>query len=248
MVSLPSIREELKEIQDRLEQEISFKSATFSELIPLEFDELEHHACPAIVLAVSHACGYHGRQAVSMGAIIQYVFMADKVHSLMREDEGISEELRQFTVLVGDYLFGKFFLDLSRDKLLHFLAPIAGVIGSMSIGTIYRWLGRERDLNIEEMLQILERERASLTGLAARVGAELAGMPLNVAQRFETFGSQLGLAWAAHAARLEEKAVAKLMDKAQAYLQALPDTLDFRPLNELFTYMKLGLKLGEMNE
>ncbi|WP_206811619.1 polyprenyl synthetase family protein [Paradesulfitobacterium ferrireducens] len=246
MVSLPSIREELKEIQDRLADEISFKSATFSELIPLEFDELEHHACPAIVLAVSNACGYHGRQAVSMAAIIQFVFMADKVHSLMREDEGISEELRQFTVLVGDFLYGKFFLGLSRDKLLPFLAPIAGVIGDMSIGTIYRWLGREHELSIEEILQILERERASLTGLAARVGAELAGMPLNVVQRFESFGSQLGLAWAAHTARLGEKVVAKLMDKAQAYLEALPDTLDFRPLNELFIYMKLSLKLGEV--
>lgn len=244
MVSLPSIQEELKAIHDRLEQEITFKSAKFAELIPINFDELEYNACPAIVLTVSRACGYSGHQAISMGVVMQFVFMADKVHSLMQEDEEIAEELRQFTVLVGDYLFGKFFLGLSREKLLHFLAPIAKVIENMSIGTIYRWLGRESELTPEDWLEILARERASLTGLAARIGAELAGMPTYIAEKCESFGSQLGLAWAAHHEKLEQKVVARIMYNAEAFLQELPDTLELKPLNELYTYMKVQLEVG----
>ncbi|MHB8125820.1 MAG: polyprenyl synthetase family protein [Desulfitobacteriaceae bacterium] len=236
-----SFQEELEEVQEQLRREITLKAAKFNELVPLVMDELDNNACPVIILAVSKACGYAGKQATTLGVIIQYIYMADKVHRLMRDTEDLTEELRQFPVLVGDFLFGKFFLGLCRDKLLNYLAPLARVIVTMSQGSISRWLARDRELGIEEQLEILESGTASLTGLAARIGAELAGVSPTIQQKCETFGRLLGLAWSARNEQMEKSLVLKTLQKAALIFDEAPGSLFNEQLLELYNYIEVHL-------
>ena len=101
--------EKLNKVQMRLNQEIYFKPASFDELVQLDLDELDRTVNPALVLAVSQAFMKHGQKSEALAGIIQFIFMANKVHKLMKDDYDIPEELRQFPVLVGDLLYGKFF-------------------------------------------------------------------------------------------------------------------------------------------
>lgn len=234
-----SFRAELNAVQAHLRQEIQFKAAEFEELVHLDMDELDRTICPAIVLAVSQACGNGGRKPVALAAIVQFIFMADQVHQLMKDNLDVAEEHRQFPVLVGDFLYGKFFLELCREKLLPFLEPLAQVIGTMSEGGIARWLSKDKKLSTEEWLQILEQERAVLTSIAARLSAELAGVSLFVQDKFESLGWELGLAWGAWRESLENSVVQSILHRANAILNEIPanDQFHVQPLREVMNYL-----------
>ena len=231
--------EKLNNVHEHLRQEINFKRASFEELVHLDMDELDRTVNPALVLAVSHAFKDHGRKSVALAGIVQYVFMANKVHKLMKDDHDISEELRQFPVLVGDLLYGKFFLELCREKLLIFLEPLAQVMGTMSEGGISRWLTRDKQNGLNESLKIIEMESAALTALAARLSAELAGVSIPLQRQIEAFGWQLGLAWGAWKERLEAIEVQAILERAQAILNDISSEsqLQLKPLHEVYLFM-----------
>ncbi len=234
---LHHIQNELQAVRAQLGREIYFKAAKFDELVTLPLDDLDQTTCPAIVLAVSRACGLMGPQSVAMAVVLQFVYLADKVHRLISDGDDIPEELRQFPVLVGDFLYGKFFMELCREQLLEYLAPIAQAIETMSQGTIARWLNRNKYLNAEERLAILARERAALTGLAARIGAQLAEAPQGLQEKCEKFGYQLGLAWAAWQEPMERQVIDRQLSRAAAILAELPETPQFRVMAELYDYV-----------
>lgn len=231
--------EQLNKVQRRVRQEINVKPASFEELVHLEMDVLDQTVNPAIVLAVSQAFKDHGQKSEALAGIMQFVFMANKVHKLMKDESDIAEELRQFPVLVGDFLYGKFFLELCREKLLSFLDPLAQVMGTMSKGGISRWLSRDKKLGLAQSLEIIEMESASLTALAARLSAELAGASAPLQEQLEAFGWELGLAWGAWKERLETIEVQSILQRAKAHLDEISSEsqLQLRPLRELYLFM-----------
>ncbi|GAB6153512.1 polyprenyl synthetase family protein [Desulfosporosinus burensis] len=238
-----SFLEKLKAVQIHMSREINFKPAGFEELVQLDMDELDRTVHPALVLAVSRACGDQGQKSEALASIVQFIFMANKVHRLMKDDHDLAEELRQFPVLVGDLLYGKFFLELCRVKLLQFLDPLAQVIGIKSQGGISRWLAREKRLSGDELLRIIESEDASLTALAARLSAELAGVSIPLQHQMEAFGWEMGLAWGAWRERVEMSVVQSILHRANTILQEISagSQLQIYPLVEVYQYLSKQL-------
>ena len=234
-----SFLERLNLVQARLRQELNFKPVKFEELVHLDMDDLDQTVCPAIVLAVSRYCGDEGPQTVALAAIIQLIYMANQVHKLMKDDSDLAEEQRQFPVLVGDLLYGKFFLHLCQDKLLPFLAPLAHVMWAMSEGGISRWLARDQKISKEEWLEIIEKESASITGTAARLSAELASVSVPLQKKFEEFGLELGRAWGASKQRLGQGVVQGILQKAHDILGEISsgDQLQLQPLREVYNFV-----------
>lgn len=231
--------DKLNNVQMHLKQELNFKRASFEELVQLDMDELDRTVNPALVLAVSQAFKNHGQKSDALAGIVQFVFMANKVHKLMTDDHDIAEDLRQFPVLVGDLLYGKFFLELCREKLLLFLEPLAKVMGTMSEGGISRWLSRDKELELAESLDIIKMESASLTALAARLSAELAGASIPLQCKIEAFGWELGLAWGAWKDRLESMEVQSILQRAHVHLNDISSEsqLQLKPLHEVYLFM-----------
>lgn len=235
-----NFKKEIDEIKSTLRREIRFKAAEFDELIDLEFSELDNNACALIVLSINQAFGGLTRPAIGLATIIQYIFVADQVHRLMEDNSDLDESKRQFPVLVGDYLYGKFFLGLCKEKLLHFLAPMAKVIEIMNEGAISRWLSNGEEVSESEQLYILEMERASLTGLAARLGADLAGCTDHEQQQCEALGWQLGMAWAASQNHMETSVIKRALSQARDILKEWSGSKE-HSLYELVDYMEGNL-------
>lgn len=240
-----SFYEELDEVKTYLQTEIWFKAGSFEELILIQPDNLDTNACPAIVLAMGRACGVHGQPMIRLASVIQYIYLADQIHRLMVDDLSLAEEKRQFPVLVGDFLYGKFFLELCRQHLLRFLRPLAEVIAIMNQGGISRWLAQSKDVGREEWIEILEQERASLTGSAARLSAELAGAAQHIQDTAETLGREIGLAWAACRQGFDKPIVDGYLAKARQVTQEFSQQLEIRPLLELIDYVANELCLKE---
>lgn len=231
---------ELEEIKTTMDREIRFKAAEFEELVELSSDDLDENACPLIVLAVNRSFGGKGGPAVALAMIMQYIFMADQVHRLMKDDPNLKEEKRQFPVLVGDFLYGKFFLELCKSKLLNLLAPLAQVIAEMSKASIYRWLSMSEKPDEDRHIEILRMERASITGTAARLSAQLAGCSEKAQNRCESLGREFGLAWVARHDHMENQVVQQALARAKDILQELPES-EAKPLYELYHYMETSL-------
>lgn len=235
-----NFKKEIDEIKSTLRREIRFKAAEFDELIDLEFSELDNNACALIVLSINQAFGGLTRPAIGLATIIQYIFVADQVHRLMEDNSDLDESKRQFPVLVGDYLYGKFFLGLCKEKLLRFLAPMAKVIEIMNEGAISRWLSNGEEVSESEQLYILEMERASLTGLAARLGADLAGCTDQEQQQCEALGWQLGIAWAASQNHMGTSVIKRALSQARDILKEWSGSKE-HSLYELVDYMEGNL-------
>lgn len=236
-----SFHPELQAVDRQLQQEIYFKAGTFRELVHLPLDELGRNLNPALVLAVCRACGYVGDQDVRLASVIQYVYIADQIHGLLHDEEELPEEDRQFPVLVGDAVYGNFFLGLCRGQMLHFLAPIAEVICIMNEGSIAQWIHRNGELEVEQQLKILEQKTASLTGVAARLGAELAGADRDLVREFEGFGRLIGMAWAASVKHLPPELVGSLARQAEEKMAKLSARCDVAALYELYDYFRLQI-------
>lgn len=241
MVSVEaSFYDDLLSVEKRLGKKIAFKSTQFDELIDLPLDELDRHACPALSLAAGRIMGTPDEKAVTLASIIQLIFLADQVHSLVKDGH---ETESQYPVLVGDYLYGLFFLELTKQHLDHMLKPMAEVIAAMSEGTITRWIAKSKHLNFmdmafDEQVDIFSRERASLTGLAARLGAQLAKAPVFLQEAMELFGRRIGLAWAAYKEKSESLLINKFLEESRQVLDDLRhyDNLELKPLYELHHY------------
>ena len=129
-----------------------------------------------------------------MAGVIALIHLAQKIHNRIPDD--CSKEVPQFPVLVGDYLFSRFFKKLSDFNLLEWLAPLASVICKMNEGGIVRrevlehGRGREEDYSA-----VLYTEYGLLTGLACRIGGVLAGCSAGQAEALEQSGLNLGMAW-----------------------------------------------------
>lgn len=229
----------LNKVQMHLHQEINLKPASMQEMVQSNTDELDRIINPAIVLAVSEAFKGQGKKSETLAEIIQYIFMANKIHKLMQDHSNIAEEHRQFPVLIGDLFYGKFFLVLCRGQLLSFLDPIAQVMITMSEGGISRWLARDKELSMTESLKIIEKESASLTALAARLSAELAGVSIPLQRKIEMFGWELGLAWGAWKERLDNTEVQSILQRANTILNVISSEsqLQLRPLREMYLFM-----------
>ncbi|MDA8227735.1 MAG: geranylgeranyl pyrophosphate synthase [Desulfitobacterium hafniense] len=231
-----SFYKELHSVQNQLDKEISFKTAKFEELINLPMDELDENACAAIVLAVSKSIGIVDRKSIALAAIVQYIFMADRVHRLMK-DTDLDEASRQFPVLVGDFLYGRFFLKLCHEGLHFFLAPLARTISTMNQGAVSRWLLKEEPSGTPEWIGVIEQESASLTGLAARLGAELGGASYSLQDTFHELGWELGLAWGAWRDNIEKHVVQNALSRAKEIIMRIPESVQIKPLYELYNYI-----------
>lgn len=228
----------------RLKKGIQFKTSKYEELIDLPMDELDRHGCPALVIASSRSFGHSDERAIVLASIVQYIFVADRVHGLVQDGQ---TEQTQYPVLVGDYLYGKFFLDLTRHHLDHMLKPLAQAIATMSEGSIARWIAakEQKSLSLEQDLQIMAQERASFTQLIIWLGAELANAPTDLKGLFESFGYQLGLAWAAYTNKMKASVIGDLLKKARQALEDLENkaSANLPFLDELYHFFEKNFHL-----
>lgn len=190
-----SIQTELKEIFSYLEKDYQLKAGHLSKFIPdFELEEIDRFLRPAlVVLPAKLFRGYDSRARV-LAEIVQIIFLSQEIHNRIPDE--CAKDAPQFPVLVGDYLFSKFFKKLSDHDLLEWLAPLSSVICEMNEGGILRWEVLERGLGREEdYRQVLLQEHGLISGLACRIGGTIAGCPEETAEALAQFGLNLGMAW-----------------------------------------------------
>lgn len=236
------IKNELEQVDQLINKELKLKTGHASKFAHLDLSPLEKHLRPALVILTARlfnrtAC----EKVISLAGIVQFIYTASQIHLRISDIDPEAEEREfldprdgsQLPVLVGDYLYGKFFTTLCEAQMLPFLKPLAEIICLMNEGNVLKKKTEHSELQAkEELLDVLEMETAELMAGSCRLGAELADAHPNDVDKTDYFGRYLGMAFG-----LIESGVS--FDKASEYLK--------KALNVLLTFKETPARIALEN-
>jgi len=160
-----------------------------------DWHSLQKYIRPALVLLSSRLYRHRPEAAVPLAAVHQFIYLAGRVHAGVAEESTGSRRAQeyQFPVLVGDYLYGRFFTTLCDAGLNHLLGDLARVICAMNEGgmkRVRRALGQEN----WDLAEIIRLETAELTASCCRLGGLAAGASAQEAGHLHRLGLEVGMA------------------------------------------------------
>lgn len=245
MLFAGSLKAEFEELEREMAQEIRFKSAKMEDITDINLDVLDQQLCPGIVLAVSKLAGSVDKTQIKLASLLQYVFLAHHIHRRVTDEE-LPEHQRQYPVLVGDFMFGQTFLKICDKILFPYAGEFVKAIEAVNEGVVTRWRLKNRPLANKDLRQIIGLERASLTALAGKLGARLAGMKEPHNTQIEELGYAFGMIWGAWHEPDQEMLAQEYLDKAEGILAELKDTFAIKPLIEIVDYLRELTSHGNM--
>lgn len=237
MTFLNSFQSELIKVQNQMNREIAFKSTSLENLIDLHLNELDKQMCPAIFLAVNTLSGQSGISMTSLASTFQYIYLANKIHRMVTDDDDLAEHTRQYPVLVGDFMYGQSFLKMCQDDLFHLAHHFVKVMGIMNEGILLRWRLSNKTICLKDYRTILSKERGALTALAAKLGAQVSGVQEPYLKKYEEIGFCLGMAWAAWEEPLCTSLVQEYLSKVKNLISEVKDFhIQIKPIIELYEF------------
>lgn len=148
---------------------------------------------PALVLLTSRLYRHRPETVVPLAAVHQFIYLAGRTHAGVAEVSEHPREDYQFPVLVGDYLYGRFFATLSGAGMGHLLGDLARVICAMNEGGMMR-AKNALGLADYDIVDIIRLETAELAASCCRLGGLTAGAPRPDLDHLHNMGLEIGLA------------------------------------------------------
>ncbi len=200
--TLKPIENEINDVNRRVQKQLHIKAGYIGDFAHLELSSSNRVVRPALVLLSARLYGFYSDTTTTLACVFQLIFMASKVHERIPENDsdytrGDTEprDGSQLPVLVGDYLYGKFFYFLYEAGLLNLLKPIAEMICQIHEGGILREKAEGHGYSSQAFHEIVRKESAELFASCCSMGARLAGAPENDVEYMRRFGHNLGMAY-----------------------------------------------------
>lgn len=227
------LKEDLKAVHDIIKGQLNIKAGYVGNYAHLEFSHIDCFIRPAVVITVARLYNCMSTKVSSLGAIVQFIFMASQVHGLIPEtveDENCDpRDGTQFPVLVGDYLYGKFFTTLCDASIIQYLKPLADIISRINEGGILAKTSKDN----ATVDQIIRMEVAELFAGSAALTADLVGAPEQEKSFLADFGLNLGMIYGLTQRGVYDNRVMEYSQKAMKALDNLPDYTEKHQLKEL---------------
>jgi hypothetical protein len=186
-----------KDIQSDLQEvETTFRNSLLpwwndiSAYVPQVDKDLGFKLLPAVVLNSYRYLGLEKELAIQMANLFKTIDFATRIHVLIKDDEEgqrHNQEL-QFTILIGDYIFGKVLKLLVETGTDHLLYMFASMIGKINEGLIIK---HKLKSGLE---QALIQTRAPLYYNAFLSAAKMANLASDTAENYGKVGHNLGAA------------------------------------------------------
>ncbi|MTI81770.1 MAG: hypothetical protein FH758_13010 [Firmicutes bacterium] len=195
-----SIIDDIKLVEKKIEKELIItKAGPAGKFAHLQFSHVDRIMRPAVTIFSARLFNYQREQTVVLASIIQFIYMASRVHSHLTEEDpryNQSVDLRdgsQFPVLIGDYLYGKFFYQLSNANMVEHLGKLSDAICKINEGGVLRNQNSNPSHNL--MLNIIQKETAELFAICCSLGAEISGASQKEKNLMHDFGVNFGLGY-----------------------------------------------------
>ncbi len=157
---------------------------------------------PTLLLLTQDAAGAADERAVALGAIIELIHLATLVHddsvdhSALRRGMPTVNSLfsHQVSVIMGDYLYSRAIIELTRLEDLELVRVLAQVTNAMTVGEMHQLAAYDAlDFDENQYERLCRSKTASLFAAACEVGALRAGPARRRAAW--RYGDALGMAF-----------------------------------------------------
>jgi octaprenyl-diphosphate synthase len=159
---------------------------------------------PMLVVLAARACGYRGRDHITLATVIEFIHTATLLHddvvdgSLMRRGIDTANSIwgSEAAVLVGDFLYSRAFemmVELGNMQVMDIMAHATNTIAE---GEVMQLVHRHNTATSEERyLEVIYRKTAKLFEAASRLGAVIGERSAADEQGFGAYGKHLGTAY-----------------------------------------------------
>lgn len=145
---------------------------------------------PAMVIAAYRNLGLNKELNLAMANLFKTIYFANRIHVLIKDDEEgqLQNQELQFTILIGDYIFGRILKLLLEAKADRLLKIFSAMMCEMNEGLVVQY---KLDGDLQ---QTLAMTRASLYSSAFITAAQMAGLEENKIVIYGEIGRNLGMA------------------------------------------------------
>lgn len=194
--------------------------------IPPMAGEMSYRAIPALVINAYHYVGLSRDLGIKMANMFKTIYFATRIHETIGDNEEGQEHTQelQFTILIGDFIFGRVLKLLLETNTEQLLDMFAAMICEINEGLIVKYK------SVPSLEEILSVTRAPFYGYAFRSAAQLKGFGPEEGEAYSTLGFNLGMSLELLGVGQVTEA-AHYLEKAQAWLdeqndQALPGRVE----------------------
>lgn len=236
------LKEDLQTIHNKIKDQLLIKAGHVGDYANLEFSPMDNFIHPAVVLTVGRLYNCRSPKLLSLGEIVQFIFMASQLHKKIPETVVQSHTIdpkdgTQFPVLVGDYLYGKFFTTLCDAKLLKYLQPLAEIIGHIHEGGILKNANQSR-LSNQLVNEVTRLEVAELLAGAANIAGDVAGASREDQMVLYDLGLNLGMLYGLN--QRQSYDALTYYNQAKSLLDKLPDQSGKNIFEHLLQILRLN--------
>jgi geranylgeranyl pyrophosphate synthase len=238
--TLKPIEEELQAVKKLTEKHLLIKGIHIGRFAHLEFAYNEKVIKPALVILSSRIYGFYGDKAVALASVFHFIHMATRVHqSIPEKDSDYTKEDSdprdgsQFPVLVGDYLYGKYFSLLYKSGMINFLGPLADIICLIHEGGIMESRITGNNPAPESFREIVRKQTAELFAGCCVMGAALAGASKEDQDIMRRFGMNIGMASGLLERGIDVKYADEYLEEALTALRDVPERKEKAILEQL---------------
>jgi len=251
---LQPIEKELQTVHNLIKKQFIIKAGHVGSFAHLELSFLNKMIRPALVILTARIYGCDPKKTAALASVFQFIYLASKIHQEISEND--SDYIRgdsdprdgsQFPVLVGDYLYGKFFTFLCDAGIINLLQPLAEIICQIHEGGILRKKISGTGVTSQVFREVVSKETAGLFAGCCSLTARLAGAAEDDEKLLRNFGHNLGMACGFLENGAPVEYVSSYIDEAVVSLSLLPDKPERAVLEELALNLSgLGLPARRM--
>ncbi|KGP62637.1 octaprenyl diphosphate synthase [Legionella norrlandica] len=159
---------------------------------------------PLVVLLASNACGYKGKDHISLAAMVEFFHTATLLHddvideSTLRRGRQTANSIwgSKASVLVGDYLFTQSVQLMVEVGITEILNLLANTSHQITCGEVKQLANRHNPaLNLDDYFDVIRAKTALLFAAAACIGPILTNASIEVQNSLYTYGLHLGNAF-----------------------------------------------------
>lgn len=214
--------DELNLIKSEIERELLIRKVGYlGDFADLEAAGIEEFTYPAFLALSARLFNGDKEIVIKLSCIMQFIHVASRIHADIAETTantysiGAKKEY-QFPVLVGDYLYGKFFSILSETAMLENLKLLSDLICSISEGAILR--NKRSNITYKLAKEIVHKETAAFYSICAYLGALVSNAGDENITYMRDFGLNFGFGCGLLEWDMGKKDALKHFDKAKSIL------------------------------
>ncbi len=200
---LKIINEELKEVEARLNGEVSSEIEFLFNSSSYISKSGGKRLRPALFLLSSKACNFNGNRSINLACALELIHTATLIHddvideaTLRRNKETLNSKYdNKLSVLLGDYLYSKAVSLIIADGDKKIMETIANTVSQICEGEILQTLKVNTLPEENEYLNMVDKKTASFFSSCCKIGGLVGNAPLQTIDSLASYGLNLGIAF-----------------------------------------------------